>query len=87
MQTKPQIARLVNPMLPHRARVKLKDGREGVIVCQAAARHQRLVAFEGSDRPQLIPVADFTGGRMPQGSEFNCEFDGKSLKPVVGVGS
>ena len=84
MQTKPQIVRHLNPRLPMRTRVNLKDGREGVIMDRAEERHQRLVAFEGLDRPILIPVSDMTGGRMPNGAEFRCEFDGKSLKRMVG---
>lgn len=84
MQTKPQIVRHLNPKLPVQTRVNLTDGRDGVIVCRADDRHQRLVAFAGSDRPQLIKLSDITGGRMPDGSEFRCEFDGKMLKPIIG---
>ncbi|USN16557.1 hypothetical protein POLEWNIK_00310 [Brevundimonas phage vB_BpoS-Polewnik] len=84
MQTKPQIVRHLNPRLPMRTRVNLKDGREGTIMDRAEERHQRLVAFPDLDRPILTAVGDITGGRMPDGSEFHCEFNGKSLKSIVG---
>ena len=87
MQTKPQIIRHLNPQLPRDTRVNLDDGREGVIVCRANERHHRLIAFEGSDRPTLTPVHKIVGGRMPNGSEFRCDFDGKTLKAIVGPAS
>lgn len=79
MQTKPQIVQYLNPKLPRNARVNLSDGREATLVCERDQRFQRLMAFAGKDRPELTNVNLITGGRMPNGAEFRCTFNGHAL--------
>lgn len=85
MDIKTQVPLFVNPKLPSQTRVALVDKRQGIIVDKADARWERLVHFQGDDRPTMVKLEHISRGWWPNGSEFKPSWvQGKPLDYAKG---